>query len=87
VMFVGHYHRWLPVSSEGLQPWAGRDRSSWSRGAAHSWPSMPSAVGSVPCSTPGRRSWSRLMSGSAAEVVLIPETWGESWPPANPMPL
>jgi predicted phosphodiesterase len=23
VMFVGHYHRWLLVSPEGLQPWAG----------------------------------------------------------------
>jgi hypothetical protein len=23
VMFVGHYHRWLLVTPEGLQPWAG----------------------------------------------------------------
>jgi hypothetical protein len=22
-MFVGHYHRWLLVTPEGLQPWSG----------------------------------------------------------------
>jgi predicted phosphodiesterase len=35
VMFVGHYHRWLLVTPEGLQPWSGAEPTVLEMGKRH----------------------------------------------------
>jgi hypothetical protein len=63
VMFVGHYHRWLLVSSEGVQVWSVEEPIILGVETAIWRPSMPSAAGNAPCSTPAPTNSSRSISG------------------------